>query len=757
VTTAQPLSAWSLSEERFFQNQLVTLGGDATTLILHAKQMGYDYINGQPWSAIRSREGTASGLGVLFNTGADSAKWMRINSALTKINGRPITGQDRANFDKAFCMKNPNATVLTDRFKRDPQYSGETVLFHPNYFSSEAIDILVAYNIELFESFGGTATHAGVYIDQVNAGPVSPHPGPCLNPGPKNFATAADGQLEYIKRLRNYFRGQLGLPIGGNPYRIKQYSARHSKVPLDLYYNEMGDDLTNHVNDFGAIPSNLVAVTLAVASSNDYLQALRTAGIAMKQGSWFGWFNKAHPSTTDNGVQLLRVLPNWDNLVNASNRSWNSNTLVYRTSNSYADPNVAYGRHPKTGKLFVVFQNLQGAVQLRPGEVVKDVKQVDELFIETTDGQNDLTINGSLVSLANTQHIGEGYIITTTMKPNSIPIADAGTNKTVITGAVVQLNGSGSEDADGDPLTYSWKMVTVPPGSQMTLSAPQTAQPSFVPDKVGQYVVSLQVNDGKATSAPAVVTITTIHPTNSPPLAHSQTLSTSTMKAVKTVLNGSDPDGDPLTFYITVPPVNGKLSGLPPHMTYSPKSGFSGDDLIVFRTHDGKAESDPATVSIRVTPLHPTLQNLILNPSFEETPVFDSWAKPKPGTHVSSTLSTGSAPHGAVSAQVNIITAGQAADVVLRQTISLSPGGVYRLRFWAKASSNRKLTTLLIQDKSPWNIVGLWKQASLSSQWQQFETVFTYTGVEPNARLVFRMGDRIGKVWIDNVELIAQR
>ena len=81
-------------------------------------------------------------------------------------------------------MKNPNATVLTDRFKRDPQYPGETVLFHPNYFSSEAIDILVAYNIELFESHGGTATHAGVYVDQINAGTGSPYPGPCLNPGP---------------------------------------------------------------------------------------------------------------------------------------------------------------------------------------------------------------------------------------------------------------------------------------------------------------------------------------------------------------------------------------------------------------------------------------------------------------------------------------------------------------------------------------------------------------------------------------------
>ena len=105
---------------------------------------------------------------------------------------------------------------------------------------------------------------------------------------------------------------------------------------------------------------------------------------------------------------------------------------------------------------------------------------------------------------------------------------------------------------------------------------------------------------------------------------------------------------------------------------------------------------------------------------------------------------------------MNVKAAGQPADVELQQVVPLSPKGVYRLRFWAKASSNRPLTTLLMQDKRPWGIVGLWKQVSLSSHWQQFDIVFTYTGVEPEARLAFRMGDQIGTVWIDNVELIAQ-
>src|SRR5690349_22888208 len=75
VSFVHPLSARG-AEGKVFQNQLVSLGDTTEAVILHALQMGYDYINGQPWSAARASEGTAAGLGVLFNTGADSTKWM---------------------------------------------------------------------------------------------------------------------------------------------------------------------------------------------------------------------------------------------------------------------------------------------------------------------------------------------------------------------------------------------------------------------------------------------------------------------------------------------------------------------------------------------------------------------------------------------------------------------------------------------------------------------------------------------------------
>lgn len=59
---------------------------------------------------------------------------------------------------------------------------------------------------------------------------------------------------------------------------------------------------------------------------------------------------------------------------------------------------------------------------------------------------------------------------------NNDPVADAGTDKTLNENSAVQLNGSGSTDPDGDPLTYSWTQVD---GTPVILSGELTATPSF--------------------------------------------------------------------------------------------------------------------------------------------------------------------------------------------------------------------------------------------------------------------------------------
>ena len=88
---------------------------------------------------------------------------------------------------------------------------------------------------------------------------------------------------------------------------------------------------------------------------------------------------------------------------------------------------------------------------------------------------------------------------------NSAPAANAGPNQTVPLGATVTLNGSGSSDVDGDPLTYSWTLISRPAGSSAALLGNATVAPVFVLDKPGAYMAQLVVNDGKADSTPATV------------------------------------------------------------------------------------------------------------------------------------------------------------------------------------------------------------------------------------------------------------
>src|SRR5205085_8984102 len=109
--------------------------------------------------------------------------------------------------------------------------------------------------------------------------------------------------------------------------------------------------------------------------------------------------------------------------------------------------------------------------------------------------------------------------------PNYPPVAKAGPNQTVFVGNTVQLDGSGSFDADGDPLTYHWSFVSVPAGSAAALSNPTSAKPTFTGDKPGNYVAQSIVNDGKVDSTPSRVTISTQH---SPPVATAGTNQTGT-------------------------------------------------------------------------------------------------------------------------------------------------------------------------------------------------------------------------------------
>jgi hypothetical protein len=92
-------------------------------------------------------------------------------------------------------------------------------------------------------------------------------------------------------------------------------------------------------------------------------------------------------------------------------------------------------------------------------------------------------------------------------------------------------------------------------------------------------------------------------PENHAPVALAQSVSVPEDGALRLVLLASDPDGDPLTYWVSAP-AHGTLSGVAPHLVYAPAPNYSGPDGFSFTVSDGELRSAPATVSIAVRPVN---------------------------------------------------------------------------------------------------------------------------------------------------------
>ena len=106
-------------------------------------------------------------------------------------------------------------------------------------------------------------------------------------------------------------------------------------------------------------------------------------------------------------------------------------------------------------------------------------------------------------------------IITVTEAENHPPMAHAGDNQEVATGALVILDGSGSRDPDGDDnaLTYSWEHtrtdgIPTTPATAIALTNADTVSPTFPTTTAGVLTFTLTVTDTGSPQASRSSTVT---------------------------------------------------------------------------------------------------------------------------------------------------------------------------------------------------------------------------------------------------------
>ena len=203
-----------------------------------------------------------------------------------------------------------------------------------------------------------------------------------------------------------------------------------------------------------------------------------------------------------------------------------------------------------------------------------------------------------------------GFVTITVMMHNESPVAMDDTFATdedaALIGNVLFDNGSGTDsDPDGDPLTVTTTPVSGPLPGSLSLNADGSFTYTPNPDFNGTDSFEYEVRDGNGGLDIGLVSIT-INPVNDTPDASNDTYSTTqdqvlTVDAPGILGNDSDADGDLLTAVLSTGTLYGDLSlQANGSFSYTPDTGFSGQDLFTYQAYDGVAYSNEVTVTINV-------------------------------------------------------------------------------------------------------------------------------------------------------------
>ncbi|MFN0084257.1 MAG: Ig-like domain-containing protein [Blastocatellia bacterium] len=209
--------------------------------------------------------------------------------------------------------------------------------------------------------------------------------------------------------------------------------------------------------------------------------------------------------------------------------------------------------------------------------------------------------------------------------------------------------------------------------------------PNFT--SAGEYAIKITATDnlGAATTADIVLIIRDV---NRPPIANEQAVTIDEDSSVNIRLEGSDPDGDPITFMLVSQPASGALSGQIPNLTYKPNANFAGIDRFQFKVNDGKLDSNIALVVITVRTVNDPPVLTVPGPQTineGQALSFNVTASDIDGTQ-GLAITASNPPAGATLTSLNPTTA------QFRWTPGFSQAGVYNISFKVTDAGNPPLS-----------------------------------------------------------------
>lgn len=190
---------------------------------------------------------------------------------------------------------------------------------------------------------------------------------------------------------------------------------------------------------------------------------------------------------------------------------------------------------------------------------------------------------------------------------NLRPVANAGPDQTVSEGQTVTLNGNGSSDPEGGPLTFQWTQTA---GPEVVLNGADTATPSFTApdvDTTTQLTFQLVVTDNAGSTSIDTVNVNVVPPIfNAAPRANNDIATTNEDVPITIDVAANDTDSDGVIVRSTVAITDLPDNGSAVHngngtVTYTPAANFNGADSFRYTIRDDdNAVSNVATVSITV-------------------------------------------------------------------------------------------------------------------------------------------------------------